>query len=63
MDTIDKCKWVRAFDGHFNISCPSGERANGHWKGDIYGEQTKWQFKFCPYCGREINMIEPKKEG
>ena len=24
-----KCLWTRAFDGHFNISCPSGERANG----------------------------------
>jgi len=44
------CKWIRAFDGHFNISCveETGERANGNFKGG------KWDFKNCPYCGKII---------
>ena len=49
------CTWARAFDGHFNISCPSGERANGQFKPDN-NYQTKWNFKFCPYCGRPIEL-------
>ena len=45
------CYWTLTFDGHFNISCDSGERANGDFKG------AKWEFKFCPYCGREIKDV------
>lgn len=48
----DKCRWLRQFDGHFAISCPTGERANGQFKGKDNG--ARWEFKFCPYCGREI---------
>ena len=45
---VKQCKWVKAFDGHFNISCAneSGQRAHGSFK---YG---KWNFVFCPYCGK-----------
>lgn len=46
------CLWTRAFDHNFNISCPSGERANGQFKGKAIG--AKWEFIYCPYCGREI---------
>lgn len=48
----DKCRWLRQFDGHFAISCPSGKRANAQFKGKDKG--SKWEFIFCPYCGREI---------
>ena len=46
------CKWVKGFDGHFNISCvgETGQRANYDFK----GRNAKWEFKYCPYCGREI---------
>lgn len=50
----ETCEWYRVFDGHFNISCPSGERANGQFK----GENTTWNFKFCPYCGRVIELVD-----
>lgn len=48
------CLWTRAFDNHFNISCYSGERANGNFKGMDAG--AKWEFKYCPYCGRKIEV-------
>ena len=53
---MKKCKWIRAFDNHFNISCDSGERANGNFKGKDIG--AKWEFKFCPYCGGKIKEID-----
>ena len=51
-----KCLWVRAFDNHFNISCTNktNERANGNFKGKPEG--AKWEFIFCPYCGKEISL-------
>lgn len=51
-----KCKWIRAFDQHFNISCESGERANGNSK-SCDDMSAKWEFVFCPYCGNEIEVI------
>ena len=56
----EKCKWIRSFDGHFNISCPSGERANGQFKPDK-DNHTTWDFKYCPYCGREIKLCQYKR--
>lgn len=53
-DTEITCLWTRTFDGHFNISCYSGERANGNFKGEDAG--AKWEFKNCPYCGRKIEI-------
>lgn len=50
----EKCKWTRAFDGHFNTLCPSGKRCNGAFK----GKTARWDFIFCPYCGREIQLNE-----
>ena len=50
--TKEKCRWLRQFDGHFAISCPSGERGNGQFKGKDKG--ARWEFEYCPYCGREI---------
>ena len=47
-----KCRWIRQFDGHFGISCPTGNRVNGNFKGKDKG--MKWEFIYCPYCGREI---------
>ena len=52
------CIWVFAFDGNYNISCPSGQRANGNFKPPAPEYKTKWDFKFCPYCGREILIQE-----
>ena len=56
------CKWVRAFDSHFNIGCvnKTGERANGNFKGKEYG--AKWEFIYCPYCGRKIKLIPAAPE-
>jgi hypothetical protein len=50
------CTWVRAFDGHFNISCANEtrERANGNFKGKEQG--ATWEFTFCPYCGKQIQV-------
>lgn len=48
------CLWFRVFDGHFNISCPSGQRANGNFKSDKKHKDSKWNFEYCPYCGRKI---------
>lgn len=50
------CTWTRAFDGHFNITCPSGMRANRTFKKDRKHKDTRWDFKYCPYCGREISV-------
>ena len=58
----DRCKWIRVFDGHFNISCPSGERANGDFKRDN-DHYANWEFKFCPYCGREIELLPTDSGG
>lgn len=51
-----KCVWVRVFDGNFNIGCANktGQRANGNFKGKDIG--AKWEFMYCPYCGREIKL-------
>ena len=55
---MEKCTWVRAFDNNFNISCCSetGERANGNFKGKEIG--AKWEFKYCPYCSGEIEVVK-----
>ena len=53
---IVSCKWTRAFDGHFNISCPSGKRANGDFHTDSTILITKWEFTYCPYCGNVIEI-------
>jgi len=52
------CIWDRVFDGHFNISCvnQTGERANGNFKPDNRICTTTWNFKYCPYCGKEIRV-------
>lgn len=57
-----RCEWLRVFDGHFNISCVAntGERANGNFKGKADG--AKWEFKYCPYCGREIVVVTNEKD-
>jgi len=57
-DYEKKCKWLRIFDGHFNISCvfENHERANGNFKPDKKVTNTKWNFKYCPYCGKEIEI-------
>jgi len=58
----NKCQWTRAFDSNFNISCcnENGNRANGNFKGKEKG--AKWEFVYCPYCGREIEEVEPKED-
>lgn len=54
------CKWIRAFDGHFNISCvnETHERANGNFRDKDKG--SKWHFKYCPYCGKKIKQLKSK---
>ena len=54
----EQCGWLRAFDGHFNISCPTGERANGDFR-STEDYKAKWEFKYCPYCARPIKIVEP----
>ena len=56
----ETCEWNRKFDGHFSIGCANqtGERANGNFKPDFKLKDTKWNFKYCPYCGKEIKIIE-----
>jgi len=60
---MKKCIWVRAFDGHFNISCvgETGKRANGNFV-SCKKFKAKWDFKFCPYCGKAIEIVEPDKD-
>jgi hypothetical protein len=52
------CDWYRKFDGHFNIGCANetGQRANGNFKSDNLIPETKWNFIFCPYCGKKIKI-------
>jgi hypothetical protein len=52
------CRWYRKFDGHFTLDCTNetGQRANGNWKPDEQIKETKWNFKYCPYCGKEIKV-------
>ena len=56
------CNWSRKFDGHFAISCvdENGKRANGSFKPDDTVKETKWDFKYCPYCGEEIKVKDYK---
>ena len=60
LDKKETCTWTRAFDNHFNISCvnETGERGNGNFKGKDKG--AKWEFAYCPYCGRKIKEYEPE---
>jgi hypothetical protein len=60
-----KCQWFKKFDGHYSISCvkETGKRANFNFKKypfDNFGYQarTKWEFKYCPYCGKEIEVVK-----
>jgi hypothetical protein len=60
-----KCQWFKKFDGHYSISCAkeTGQRANGNFKKYPfdnlgYQAQTKWEFKYCPYCGKEIDVVK-----
>lgn len=57
---MDKCTWYRKFDGHFSMDCTNenGMRANGNFKPDINYPNTKWNFRYCPYCGKEIEVFE-----
>ena len=60
------CRWYRKFDGHYSMDCTdeNGKRANGNFHPYIHDknhQETKWHFKYCPYCGGEI-AIE-KMEG
>lgn len=64
----DACNWYKKFDGHYTLDCTDihGNRANGNFKPYPFnnmGEQpkTKWDFKYCPYCGRIINIIRMTK--
>lgn len=61
-DEIKKCKWARVFDGHFNIGCvgKTKKRGNGNFKKDDHNP-AQWDFKYCPYCGREIELIKTKE--
>jgi hypothetical protein len=61
---MKKCKWLRIFDGHFNISCvnETGERANGMFKPCDNYSDSKWNFKYCPYCGREIEVEKAEED-
>ena len=54
-----KCEWLRQFDGHFAIGCvgETGQRANGNFKRTKDGSDAKWDFTYCPYCGREIKVV------
>jgi hypothetical protein len=59
----DTCEWFRSFDGHFNISCANetNHRANGEFHSDRAIRETKWDFSFCPYCGRKIQIHNARK--
>lgn len=50
------CVWFRKFDGNFCISCV--EKTHKRANGDFKGKGAKWEFKYCPYCGREIVVKE-----
>lgn len=60
---MGKCYWYRQFDSHFQIGCvnKTHERANGNFKPDNRIKNTKWDFKYCPYCGKKIKVIEGEK--
>jgi hypothetical protein len=52
------CVWYRKFDGHFSMDCTNdnGKRANGNFKPCEKYKKAKWDFKYCPYCGKEIKI-------
>ncbi len=52
-----KCVWVKAFDWHYNLSSANETNQRGN-----YEFNNKWKFKYCPYCGREIEFSKPIKE-
>lgn len=56
-ERVGECLWTRSFDAHFNLSCANEthQRGNGNFKG------AKWEFVYCPYCGRKIKEILPKE--
>jgi hypothetical protein len=60
----DTCEWVRSFDGHFNIGCANetNERANGEFHSDRAMQKTRWNFAFCPYCGKKIKIYNPRRK-
>ena len=58
-----KCKWIRAFDNHFNIGCvnETKQRGHGHFK-SCKDMHAMWEFIYCPYCGMEIELVYPDAE-
>ena len=58
---MDNCIWNRKSDSHFSIGCvikKNGLKANKNFKPDNKNKKTKWNFKYCPYCGKEIEIME-----
>ncbi len=55
------CLWKRIFDGNFYISCSSGRSVSGDFKSDKK-HSAKWEFEYCPYCGRKIKISNNKKD-
>jgi hypothetical protein len=50
------CIWVRSLDEHFNISCVNKTKQRGNKQFKSITGASQWNFKYCPYCGREIKI-------
>ena len=49
-----KCVWKYDGAGHFTASC----RLAGFEISKVERKHFRWQFKYCPYCGKEIEVKE-----
>lgn len=47
----DFCKWEKYEDKHIYYN-------NCKWRNEDIDEYTVSQFKFCPYCGKKIKVVE-----
>jgi hypothetical protein len=51
------------FDGNYNIGCvnETGQRGNGQFKPPTKHIKTRWNFIYCPYCGKKIEIKIPEE--
>lgn len=50
------CKWTKYHDGVYQTTCKAGYHTGEQYYGIMQMLSQVQQYKFCPYCGRRIEV-------